>query len=90
MDQESYTFKLQLSNLLDEIDRGEKKHGPFHSLHEGYAVILEELDELWDEVKKQKWSRPTMTHEAIQVAASALRLAVQIQENEGWIPFNKR
>lgn len=28
------------------------KHAPMRGAHEGYAVILEELDELWDEVKR--------------------------------------
>lgn len=29
----------------------EKFHKPFNSYHEGYAIIKEELDELWDEIK---------------------------------------
>jgi hypothetical protein len=43
--------------------------------HEGYAVILEELDELWDEVRASKPGADcaTMRTEALQVAAMALR-----------------
>lgn len=30
----------------EELTRARAKHGPMHGPHEGYAVILEELDEL--------------------------------------------
>jgi hypothetical protein len=50
-----------------------EKHGPMASAHEGYAVLLEELDELWDEVKAQKPDKVLMRKEALQVAAMALR-----------------
>ena len=40
------------SEVLTEIGAARSKFPPFHGAHEGYAVILEELDELWDEVKK--------------------------------------
>jgi hypothetical protein len=58
-----------------ELDRAVRKHDSFHSAHEGYAVILEELDELWDEVKKRRSARSkaAMWAEAAQVAACAIR-----------------
>ena len=56
-----------------ELVRASLKHGPMHGAHEGYAVILEELDELWDEVKRQKPDKGAMRKEAVQVAAMALR-----------------
>lgn len=37
--------------VVEELERAEAKFAPFNSSHEGYAVILEELDELWDVVK---------------------------------------
>jgi len=37
--------------VIEELERAEAKFGPFNSSHEGYAVILEELDELWEVVK---------------------------------------
>ena len=58
-----------------ELRRAMAKHKPYNSAHEGYAVILEELDELWDEVRAwQPGSDLTaMRKEAIQIAATALR-----------------
>lgn len=37
--------------VIEELKQAEKKFAGFNSSHEGYAVILEELDELWDVVK---------------------------------------
>lgn len=52
----------------------------FHSAHEGWAVLREEVDELWDEVKKNPKTdeeraahRVRMRKEAVQVAAMAFR-----------------
>lgn len=48
----------------------------FHSEHEGFAILLEEIDELWEGVK-MKQSNPLRKtickKEAIQVCAMALR-----------------
>ena len=63
-----------------ELLRAQSKHGPMKSGHEGYAVILEELDELWDEVKTRKPSVHAMREEAIQVAAMALRFVHDVVE----------
>ena len=52
---------------------------PFNSAHEGYAVILEELDELWDEIKRKDRSEPNMRGEALQVAAMGLRFIVDLE-----------
>ncbi len=62
-------------------------NGPFNSAHEGYAVILEELDELWDEVKKKQAERSseTLKKEAVQVGAMAMRFLVDIVSEGGRI-----
>lgn len=68
------------------------KYPPFNSSHEGYAVMAEEVDELWDEVKrnphKAPWSlqddkvynvrkhKEMMRAEAVQVAAMAIRFII--------------
>ena len=48
----------------------------FHSGHEGYAVILEELDELWEHVRRDDTEGAGL--EAVQVAAMALRFLVEL------------
>jgi hypothetical protein len=59
-----------------------ERYGSFNSAHEGYAVILEELDELWDEVKRRDKSIPRMRAEAIQVAAMAMRFVMDCCDGE--------
>jgi len=57
--------------IKDEFFRASQKYGAFSSEHEGYAVILEELDELWKEVKRNNTDKAVK--EAIQVIAMGLR-----------------
>lgn len=61
--------------VLAEYESAVKKYPEFNSAHEGFAVLWEEVDELWDEVKKKPSdvSLRQMREEAIQVAAMALR-----------------
>lgn len=69
-----------------ELARAVKAHGSMKSAHDGYAVILEELDELWDEVKANpgrddyqiKLRILRMRSEAIQVAAMAVRFVKDV------------
>ena len=64
---------LQL-DVSSELLRATRKFGKFNSAHEGYAVLLEEVEELWIEIKKKKRSQHKMKKESIQVAAMALRM----------------
>lgn len=52
----------------------------FVNQHEGYAVIREEIDELWDEIKKNQRddNLPAMRKEAIQGAAMLIRFAAEL------------
>lgn len=43
---------VALGNIAESYIKARAKHAPMRGAHEGYAVILEELDELWDEVKR--------------------------------------
>jgi hypothetical protein len=57
----------------------------FNSAHEGYAVLAEEVDELWEHVKvKQKFRDVEgMRKECIQIAAMALRFAHECCDLDG-------
>jgi hypothetical protein len=71
------SFKLDevLRDIRIEHNKAISKYSKFASTHEGYAVIHEELDELWDLVKRNKGvlGNEEMRKEAIQVAAMAIR-----------------
>jgi len=56
----------------DELCAATANFPEFRSPLEGYAIILEELDELWDEIKKNS-DQEILAGEAKQVAAMALR-----------------
>lgn len=76
-------FHRAMEHVADEIAAARSKFPPMHSAHEGYAVILEELDELWQEVQRsQKEPRRNlaMRNEAKQVAAMAIAFMVEICE----------
>lgn len=49
---------------------------PMHSRHEGYAVLLEEVDELWQEIKHG--SKERARAEAIQVGAMILAMLEEV------------
>lgn len=69
-----------VEHVSREIDAARSKHSPINSLHEGYSVILEELDEFWDEVKKRS-SQRDLDHayeELVQIAAMAQRTAEDV------------
>jgi hypothetical protein len=69
-----------LDCVTEELERARDGHPPINSAHEGYSVILEELDEFWDEVKRKRSERDpeAMWSELVQVAAMAARTAEDV------------
>ena len=59
-----------VQEVLAELDSATAKFGAFCSSHEGYAILKEEVDELWDEIKANRPNRAR--EEAVQVAAMAI------------------
>ena len=67
--------------LTQELARARKLHTrPINSVHEGYAIIQEELDEFWEEVRRRDGCRDTlgMLDELVQIAAMAQRTAEDV------------
>lgn len=60
-----------LHDIVRECRAASEKFSPFTSDHEGYAVILEELDEAWDAIKRD--DHGDAAQEMVQVGAMALR-----------------
>lgn len=60
-----------------ELNGAREAHDPINSAHEGYAVILEELYEFWDECRAKRAARSPerMLRELVQTAAMAQRTA---------------
>ena len=74
-------YQEAVDETLGDIDlalkAGRKKHGPITSRHEGYAVVLEELDE----VKECVWhDRPSeeLYKEITHAAAMLVRMATDL------------
>lgn len=76
-------LKGTLEKIGAEVHRAKSIHTKnFHNLHEGYAVLKEEVDELWDEIKvnpnKENFSLFKIKNEAIQSAAMLTRFIIEL------------
>lgn len=83
MTKEEYDKKLDLvlQNIGTEVKRAKTMFpNNFVNQHEAYAVILEEVDELWDEIKKNQkvYDLEAQRKEATQAAAMLSRLLVEL------------
>lgn len=69
-----------INRIVAEYKRASSLHPALNSSHEGYAVIKEELDELWEEVRKKREKRSgiRMAKEATQVGAMAMRFILDL------------
>ncbi len=78
--QEPYPSQLDLivADVMRELELASAKFPPFPTAHHGYAVIKEELDEMWDDIKKN--NHHGMRSECVQVCAMALRFLMDTEE----------
>lgn len=67
-----------VQEVLAELGRARAKFQPFPSEHHGYAVLLEEVDELWEEVRSKDATPENVRAEAVQVAAMGLRFILDL------------
>lgn len=73
-----------LIDVSTEAARAMKKHSPMHSLHEAYAVILEEMDEFKAHVWMKQGERdPQQVYtELVQLAAMVARCVADCGPDE--------
>jgi hypothetical protein len=73
-----------MADLQQELLRATRLHPPYASAHEGFAVLLEEVDELKAHVWARRENRDmrAMRAESIQVAAVAIRFAAELCGDE--------
>lgn len=71
-------------DIDDELVGALSKFPAFNSAHEGFSVLKEEVDELWDEVKAKQGARDIakLRKEAVQVAAMAVRFILDVCDGE--------
>lgn len=64
-----------------ELKRATSTYGPMNTEHEAYAIILEEIDELWAEIKLKpnQRSKERMRKEAIQCMAMLARFIIDCE-----------
>lgn len=64
----------------------EHNYPPYASAHEAYGVLVEEVAEFFDEVRKKSHlrSKLAMKNEAIDIGAVALRIVALCEEGGPW------
>ncbi len=82
---EMHRINSVFTDVGEELGRAMTSFPAMRSAHEGYAVLYEEIDELWQEVKLKQTARDAakMRHEAVQVAAMAIRFAIDVCTEQG-------
>jgi len=80
--------KVTVALLIRELERAYRIYGTsFASSHEGYAVMLKELDELYEEIRQKRPNKERLREEAIQVGAMAIKFIMSIDH---WTKRKKR
>lgn len=70
--------------VINELQNAMANWPAFNSAHEGFAVLLEEVEELkaWVFTNQKKRDLQAMYKEAIQVAAMAMRFALEVCDEQ--------
>ena len=87
-----------IEKLAHEIQTAREKYGPFNSTHEVYGVLIEEVAEFFDEVKKKTALNTdlfmsedrdlesekiyNMKHELLQIAAISMRAIDELEHDQ--------
>lgn len=71
-------LEILIKELRQEMKKAVAQHGPFPTCHHGHSVILEEVDELFAEIKANRGDLGPARREAIQIATVAIRYAFDL------------
>lgn len=79
-----YAVSNAVTEVVKEVELAQSNWPPFNSAHEGFAVLGEEVNELWEHIRTKQKNRNLveMRKEAIQVAAMAIRFASEVCDEE--------
>lgn len=82
--EQDYRVGIAAADVMDELMAALESYPAFNSAHEGFGILKEEVDELWDEVKVKQGNRDIekMRKEAVQVAAMAIRFIADVCHDE--------
>jgi ribosomal protein S15P/S13E len=80
----SNEFEQILKEVNDEVVSASGNWPPFNSAHEGFAILMEEVEELKEHVftNQKRRDLAAMRKEAIQVAAMAVRFVNDVTDEE--------
>jgi hypothetical protein len=69
-----------IKSIIAEYNHTIIKHAPIHSTYEGWALIKQKVDQLWEEIKKEEatGSKEVMLKEAAQIGAMAMRFIIDL------------
>ncbi len=70
--------EIAINLISDETVRTQAVRDKYNSFYEASAVIREEYEELWDEIKMKHHDVEKIRYEAVQLAATTLRLLVEL------------
>ncbi|GIW60265.1 MAG: hypothetical protein KatS3mg087_1331 [Patescibacteria group bacterium] len=73
-------LELIVASVKDELIRAMGRYRPSRSAHEAFAIIKEEVDELWEAVRTNNTHK--VYYETVQVAAMAIRLLYDYATNQ--------
>lgn len=71
------------ADMIKELESATDKHGNFPTGFHGYAVIKEELEELWEAIKSKDATLDDVRYEAIQIGAMAMRFILDLCDDAG-------
>lgn len=75
-------IQTAMRKILHEHNSAIARFKPLNSPHEGHAVIREEFDELWVEVKRREQDHAAMEKEAIQLGAMVIRFLTEVVDSK--------